>query len=181
MCRPTGCRAPPSWPATPNGGAVISGAATGVPEVIGLVFASAFAPDEGETLGELSSRFPPPPGLAHLQVDSLGFGWIDPAAFPANFAQDIPVREGRVLAAVQTPIALGVLTEPAGPPAWKTLPSWYLVSTRDRMINPDPERFMAARMGATTVEVRSSHASPVSHPHQVARLILAAARVGARD
>jgi pimeloyl-ACP methyl ester carboxylesterase len=115
-----------------------------------------------------------------VQPDSLGFAWIDPAAFPANFAQDIPVREGRVLAAVQKPIA-GILAEPAGPPAWKRLPSWYLVSTRDRMINPDLERFLAARMGATTVEVRSSHASPVSHPHQVARLILAAARVGALD
>jgi hypothetical protein len=84
---------------------VISGAATGVPDVVGLVFASAFAPDEGETLGELGSRFPPPPGLAHVQPDSLGFLWLDPAAFPANFAQDIPVREGRVLAAAQKPIA----------------------------------------------------------------------------
>ena len=66
-----------------------------------------------------------------------------------------------------------------GTPAWKTLPSWFLVSTEDRMINPDLERFMAARIGATTTEVRSSHASPASHPHQVAKLILAAARVGA--
>jgi pimeloyl-ACP methyl ester carboxylesterase len=157
------------------GGAVISGAATGVPEVVGLVFVSAFAPDEDETLGELGSGFPPPPGLAHVQPDSLGFLWLDPAAFPDNFAQDIPVREARVLAAAQKPIAARSFTDPAGPPAWRTLPSWFLVSTRDRMINPDLLRFMAARIGATTVEVRSSHASPVSHPHQVARLILAAA------
>jgi pimeloyl-ACP methyl ester carboxylesterase len=162
------------------GGAVISGAATGVDNVIGLVFASAFAPDEGETLGELGSRFPPPPGLAHTQPDSLGFLWFDPAAIPANFAQDLPVEEARVLAAVQKPIAARCFTDPAGPPAWKTLPSWFLVSTQDRMINPDLERFMADRIGATTVEVRSSHASPASHPHQVARLILAAARVGTR-
>jgi pimeloyl-ACP methyl ester carboxylesterase len=162
------------------GGAVISGAATGVDNVIGLVFASAFAPDEGEALGELGSRFPPPPGLAHTQPDSLGFLWFDPAAIPANFAQDLPVEEARVLAAVQKPIAARCFTDPAGPPAWKTLPSWFLVSTQDRMINPDLERFMADRIGATTVEVRSSHASPASHPHQVARLILAAARVGTR-
>jgi pimeloyl-ACP methyl ester carboxylesterase len=162
------------------GGAVISGAATGVENVIGLVFASAFAPDEGETLGELSSRFPPPPGLAHAQPDSLDFVWFDPAAFPANFAQDLPVREARVLAAVQKPIAGGSFTDLAGPPAWRTLPSWFLVSTEDRMINPDLLRFMADRIGATTVEVRSSHPSPASHPHQVAKLILAAARVGAR-
>jgi len=161
------------------GGAVISGAATGVDNVISLVFAAAFAPDEGETLVELNSKFPPPPGLAHVQPDSLGFLWFDPAAIPDNFAQDIPVREARVLAAVQKPIAARSSTDPAGPPAWRTLPSWYLVSTQDRMINPDLERFMADRIGATTVEVRSSHASPASHPDQVARLILAAAQVGA--
>ena len=161
------------------GGAVISGAATGVENVIGLVFASAFAPDEGETLGGLNSGFPPPPGLAHTQPDSLGFLWFDPAAIPDNFAQDIPVREARVLATVQKPIAARSFADPAGPPAWKTLPSWFLVSTEDRMINPDLERFMAARIGATTIEVRSSHASPASHPHQVAKLILAAAQVAA--
>jgi pimeloyl-ACP methyl ester carboxylesterase len=157
------------------GGAVISGAATGVESAIGLVFASAFAPDEGETLGELNSRFAPPPGLAHAQPDSLGFLWFDPAAVPDNFAQDLPVPEARVLAAAQKPIAARSFADPAGPPAWKTLPSWYLVSTEDRMINPDLERFMAARIGATTVEVRSSHASPASHPNQVANLIMAAA------
>jgi pimeloyl-ACP methyl ester carboxylesterase len=138
------------------GGAVISGAATGVDNVVGLVVASAFAPD------------------------SLGFLWFDPAAIPANFAQDLPVEEARVLAAVQKPIAARCFTDPTGPPAWKTLPSWFLVSTQDRMINPDLERFMAARIGARTVEVRSSHASPASHPDLVARLIRAAARVGTR-
>jgi pimeloyl-ACP methyl ester carboxylesterase len=163
------------------GGAVISGAATGVENVIGLVFASAFAPDEGETLGGLNAQFPPPPGLAHTQPDSLGFLWFDPAAIPDNFAQDIPLAEARVLAAVQKPIAARAFADPAGPPAWKRLPSWFLVSTQDRMINPDLERFMADRIGARTVEVRSSHASPASHPDVVARLIRAAARVGAGD
>jgi hypothetical protein len=162
------------------GGAVISGAATGVENVVGLVFASAFAPDQGETLGALNAQFPPPPGLAHVQPDSLGFLWFDPAAVPDNFAQDLPVREARVLAAAQKPIAARSFADPAGPPAWKSLPSWFLVSTEDRMINPDLLRFMAHRIGATTVEVRSSHASPASHPHLVARLIQAAARVGAR-
>ena len=163
------------------GGAVISGAATGVKNVTSLVFASAFAPDQGENLGGLNAMFPPPPGLAHAQPDSLGFLWFDPAAIPTNFAQDIPLADARVLASVQKPIAARCFADPAGPPAWKTLPSWFLVSTQDRMINPDLERFMAARIGATTVEVRSSHASPGSHPHEVAKLILAAAQVGARD
>ncbi|MGZ4602058.1 MAG: alpha/beta hydrolase [Kineosporiaceae bacterium] len=159
------------------GGAVISGAATGVENAISLVFASAFAPDEGETLGGLSALFPPPPGLAHTQPDSLGFLWFDPAAVPTYFAQDIPVAQARVLAAVQKPIAARSFSDPAGPPAWKALPSWFLVSTEDRMINPDLQRLMAARIRATTIEVRSSHASPASHPREVARLILAAARV----
>jgi pimeloyl-ACP methyl ester carboxylesterase len=158
------------------GGAVISGAATGVDNVVGLVFASAFAPDEGETLGGLNAQFPPPPGLAHTQPDSLGFLWFDPAAIPDNFAQDLPVEQARVLASVQKPIAARCFSDPAGPPAWKKLPSWFMVSTQDRMINPDLERFMAARIGARTVEVRSSHASPASHPDVVARLIRAAAR-----
>jgi hypothetical protein len=123
------------------------------------------------------SRLPSPPGLAHAQPDSLGFLWLDPAAIPANFAQDLLLEEARVLAAVQKPIAARSFTDPAGPPTWRTLRSWFLVSTRDRMINPDLLRFMAAHIGATTVEVRSSHASPVSS-HQVARLILVAAHVG---
>ena len=161
------------------GGAVISGAATGVKNAISLVFASAFAPDEGETLGGLGALFPPPPGLAHTQPDSLGFLWFDPAAIPTNFAPDIPLEQARVLAATQKPIAARAFADPAGPAAWKTLPSWFLVSTEDRMINPDLERFMAARIHATTVEVRSSHASPASHPRKVAELILAAARVPA--
>ncbi len=163
---------------------MISGAGAGpdVPQgkVIGLVFASAFAPDAGETLGGLSAMFPPPPLAAHFQPDSLGFIWIDPAAFPANFAQDVERDEARVLAAVQKPGFGGLFGEPAGPAAWHTLPSWYLVSTRDRAINPDLERFFAKRMGAKTVEVDSSHASPISHPREVARLILAAARDGAQ-
>ena len=87
------------------GGAAISDAATGVANVVGLVFASAFAPDEGDTLGELNARFAPPPGAAHFQVDALGFVWLDPAAFPANFVQDVALQEARVMAAVQEPIA----------------------------------------------------------------------------
>jgi len=161
------------------GGAVISAAATGLDNVIGLVFASAFAPAQGETLGGLNARFPAPPGLAHAQPDSLGFLWFDPAAIPSNFAQDIPPAQARVLASTQKPIAARCFADSAGAPAWTTLPSWFLVSTEDRMINPDLERFMAARIHARTIEVRSSHASPASHPKEVARLILAAARVRA--
>jgi pimeloyl-ACP methyl ester carboxylesterase len=165
------------------GGMVISGAGVGpdVPagKVTGLVFASAFAPDEGESAAQLVGMFPASPGLAHIQPDTQGFLWLDPAAFPANFVQDIELDEARVLAAAQKPGFGGLFADMAGPAAWKTLPSWHLVSTLDRMINPDLERFMARRTRARTiVEVPSSHASPVSHPRDVARLILAAASFG---
>jgi pimeloyl-ACP methyl ester carboxylesterase len=167
------------------GGAVISGAGVGpdVPagRVIGLVFASAFAPDAGESLGQLNAMFPPPPALAHLQPDSLGFLWFDPAAFPANFAQDLPLEQARVVAAAQRPGTPALFTDVAGPAAWRTVPSWALVSTLDRAINPDLERFMAKRANATTIEVASSHASILSHPREVAGLILAAAQAGSSD
>ena len=135
------------------GGAIISDAATGVANVVGLVFASAFAPDEGETLGELNARFAPPPDAAHFQVDvdALGFVWLDPAAFPANFVQDVALQEARVMAAVQEPIA-GSLRRAGGAAGVAEVPSWFLVSTGDRMINPDLLRFMADRVGARTVE-----------------------------
>jgi pimeloyl-ACP methyl ester carboxylesterase len=158
------------------GGAVISAAAVGAPDVISLAYVAALAPDQGETASALVARFPQPPGLAHLQADSLGFLWLDPDALPANYAQDVELEKARILAAVEKPLAGAIFGEPAGPPAWRTLPSWFLVSTRDRMIDPDLQRFMAARMSARTVEIRSSHASPVSHPDQVARLIAAAAQ-----
>ncbi len=157
------------------GGEVISGAATGVASVIGLAYIAALAPDRGESAADLVGRFPQVPGLSHLQPDSLGFLWFDPAAMPANYAQDVELEDARVLAAVQKPIAGAIFGEPAGAPAWQSLPSWYLVSARDRMINPDLQRFMAARMKARTIEIGSSHASPVSHPEQVAQLISAAA------
>jgi thioesterase domain-containing protein len=162
------------------GGAVISGAGAGAPagRVVGLVFASAFAPDAGESLGQLGAMFPAPPALAHLQPDSQGFLWFDPAAFPANFAQDLPLDQAQVVAAAQRPGAAALFTDVAGPAAWRTVPSWTLVSTRDLAINPDLQRFMAKRAKARTIEVASSHASILSHPREVAGLILAAARAG---
>lgn len=162
------------------GGAVISGAAAGQANAVALVYASAFAPDAGESLGELSGRYPPAPLGEHLQPDSRGKLWIDPTAFAEVFCQDVEAAEAGVMAAAQGPLAGAIFGEQAGPAAWRTLPSWYVVSTEDRAIAPDLERFMARRMGASTVEVASSHASPVSHPREIAELIFAAARAGAR-
>jgi pimeloyl-ACP methyl ester carboxylesterase len=162
------------------GGAVISGAAAGQSNVIALVYASAFAPDEGESLGGLSGRYPAAPLGDHLQPDSRGKLWIDPAKYNEVFCQDVDAMQAGVMAATQGPLAGAIFGEKAGPAAWHTVPSWYFVSTDDRAIAPDLERFMAGRMGASTIEVASSHASPVSHPHEVADLIFAAARAGVR-
>jgi len=157
------------------GGAVITNAAVGAANVIGLVYASAFVPAEGENVFALNSLFAPPEGGSHF-IPSYrpGFLWIDPAFFPAVFAADVAPSLARVLAVAQKPISLNSFLEKSGPAAWQTLPSWYLVSKQDKAINPDLERFMAKRINASTVEVDSSHASPLSHPRTVVSLIGAA-------
>ncbi len=163
------------------GGAVITGAGVGAPHVISLVYVAAFAPDEGETLPETGAGFPAAPGNAHLIPDyRAGFLRVDPAAYPQFFMQDVDPAEARALATTQKPLAATAFTVKAGAPAWRQLPSWYLVSEDDRMINPDAERKMAARMGATTSIVRgASHAAMLSHPGKVADAIHAAALVHA--
>lgn len=158
------------------GGAVITEAATGAPNVIGLVYAAAFALDQGETLLGLSSGFAPTPILQALTFDSQGSATVEPEAFTQLFAPDLPLRQARVLAAVQKPISGAIFGTPGGAPAWRGIPSWYQVSTDDQVINPDLERFVAARMNAHVIELPSSHASPVSKPAALARLIEAAAR-----
>jgi pimeloyl-ACP methyl ester carboxylesterase len=163
------------------GGAVISGAAVGAAHVRSLVYVAAFAPDEGETLPEAVAGFPAAPGNAHIVPDyRAGFLRVDPAAYPHVFMQDVYPAEARALAVTQRPLAAAAFGVKVGPPAWRTVPSWYLVSEDDRMINPDAERHMAQRMGATTTVVRgASHAAMLSHPDEVATAIQAAARAAA--
>jgi len=157
------------------GGAVITGAATGAANAIGLVYASAFAPAEGESLLDVSANAAPPQAISHtIPSYRNGFAWIDPAYYPQAFAADVDPAQARVMAVTQKPIAFKCFVEKSGPAAWQKLPSWYLVSKQDKEINPDLERFMANRIGATTIELNSSHASPVVHPHAIAGLIEAA-------
>jgi pimeloyl-ACP methyl ester carboxylesterase len=111
-----------------------------------------------------------------LIVDSGGFAYINPDMFPQAFAQDVNTTEAEIMAVVQTPTNQSILGEPSGPPAWKQLPTWYQVSESDHIIPPDAERQFAQRMNATTISINSSHASPVSHPNEVAQLILDAAK-----
>jgi pimeloyl-ACP methyl ester carboxylesterase len=153
------------------GGIVISGAANGVPDVKALVYVAAFGLDEGESIEGLSKQGEPPAGSAAIRPDDRGFLWIDRAAFAKAFAADVDPVEARVMAAVQKPLGINCFTAKSGPPAWKHLPSWYMVATDDQMIPPQAQEFMAKRMGAEVRRIASSHAVMVSHPKEVADLI----------
>jgi pimeloyl-ACP methyl ester carboxylesterase len=158
------------------GGHVITALGSDAPTVAGLVYIAAFGLDQGESLGALLSQGPVTPALAHLSTDSQGFGWLSEDDFVSHFAGDVDPVKARVMHAVQQPIAMSIFEEPMGVPAWKTLPSWYLVATEDQALPPDAERLFASRMGATTVEIPSSHVAMVSHPSEVAQLIGTAAK-----
>jgi pimeloyl-ACP methyl ester carboxylesterase len=156
------------------GGAVITAAAGGAKNVRALVYVAAFAPDAGEHLQALLMAHPSKLATA-LVSDSAGFLSIDRAKFGEVFAGDVSERECRVMAAVQKPIHGDILTHVFGAPAWRHVPSWYLVATEDQTINPGLQRMFAARMDATSHEVKTSHAAFVSSPVAVDAIIQAAA------
>ncbi len=157
------------------GGAVITEAAAGSDKVKALVYVAAFAPDAGETLGGLIEKFPPSALGAALAPDSASFLYIDRAKFREVFAGDVPEEEASVMAATQKPIAAGAFSEPVTSAAWKSIPSWYVVSTLDHAVNPDLERFMAKRIRAEITEVKASHVPFISQPEEISRVIKAAA------
>jgi pimeloyl-ACP methyl ester carboxylesterase len=159
------------------GGFVISNAALTGSNVHSLVYIAAYAPDTGESVFSINAKFPPAPVGNSLAASYLpGAIWINPPAFPSVFMPDVDVTEASAIAVSQKPLAPVCFGTPSGTPNWKTVPSWYLVSKNDMVINPDAERFMAKRIGATTREIASSHASPVSHPKAVFDLIVAASQ-----
>jgi pimeloyl-ACP methyl ester carboxylesterase len=153
------------------GGQVLTGLGTDARNVVGLVYIAAFALDQGESLGALLSQGPVTPALAHLFTDEQGFGWLSEDDFVKHFAGDVDPTKAKVMYAVQQPLAGSAFADVMAVPAWKTLPSWYLVATNDEAIPPDVERLFAKRMGATIVEVPSSHVPMVSHPKEVVELI----------
>ena len=157
------------------GGQVITALGADAPNVAGLVYIAAFGLDEGESLGALLSQGPVTPALAHLATDKQGFGWLSEDDYVRHFAGDVDPLKAKVMHAVQQPIAMAIFDEVMGEPAWKTLPSWYLVAADDQALPPDAERLFATRMGAATVEIPSSHVAMVSHPAAVAQLIETAA------
>ncbi|MEV6279440.1 alpha/beta hydrolase [Nocardia sp. NPDC051832] len=157
------------------GGAVITNAAAGSPKAAGLVYVAAFAPDQGESLGELDGRYGGPATKITVphQVDGEAVPELTIATdkFGEYFAQDVPAVQAAVMAAGQRPISVASFAEKTDIPAWRALPSWYLVATEDRMIPPTGQREMAKRLNGTVTEHAGSHAIAVSHPDVVVTVI----------
>lgn len=152
------------------GGAVITEAGN-LPNVTGLVYVAAFAPDAGESPGQISEQNPPE-AFANIEPDSDGRLWIKPEKFQESFAQDLSDDDALVMAVTQKAPFASTFGDNVTDPAWKHKPTWYQVSTADRMINPENERRMAARMSPrTTIELDASHASLASQPGPVVDLI----------
>lgn len=156
------------------GGMVISNAAYNNPNVKGLVFIAALALKDGQSFSDVADVKKIPKDL--FVADKGGFIYLSSTKFHDSFAQDVNISEADIMAAVQKPINQSILAEKSGPPAWKQIPSWYQISENDRMIPPPLEQMFAKQINATTLSIPSSHASLVSHPKEVAQLILNATK-----
>jgi pimeloyl-ACP methyl ester carboxylesterase len=158
------------------GGQIITALGTDAPNVVGLVYIAGFGLDQGESIGALLAQGPPTPALAHLDIDQQGFAWLPEDDFVHHFAADVDPVKAKVMYAVQQPLSATALGDVMGVPAWKALPTWFLVADGDQAIPPDAERLFAKRMGATTVEITTNHVAMVSHPDDVVKLIETAAQ-----
>ncbi len=157
------------------GGHIMTALGSDTPNVVALVYVAAFGLDEGESLGGLLGSGPPTAALAQLSVDEQGVGWLSEEDFVGHFAADVDPETAKVLWAVQQGISMSTFAEVMGVPAWRSLPTWFLVAANDEAIPPDAERHFAQRMGATTVEIASGHLAMVTHADAVVDLITAAA------
>jgi len=162
------------------GGAVITEAGND-PKVAGLVYVAAFAPDKGESVSSLIANPPPDAPVPPILPPQDGYLFLDRAKFSASFAADVEPDAAAFMADSQVPWGVEALKGTISEPAWKTKPSWYLLTTEDRMIPPDAQRAMSKRAGSTVIEVKGSHAVYVSRPQDVAALIEEAARGAARN
>ena len=162
------------------GGAVITAAGT-ADNVVGLVYISGFAPDEGENLTDLHSKFPPPGIIPYIVQHQLPDGasefTLSLDGFHESFCADVPADDAAFLAISQRPLAGVSLTEPAPTPAWRSRPAWAVLPTADRCIDPGVHHFSYVRMGAQITEVEgASHVVMISHPKKVAEVVMTAAR-----
>ena len=153
------------------GGQIMTALGTDAPNVVALVYVAGFGLDQGESIGALLGQGEPTPAVAHIRVDDQGFAWLPHDDFLAHFAPDVDEADAKIMYAVQQPLTVSAFDDVMGTPAWKHLPSWFAVAQRDEVIPPDAERLFAQRMGATVVELDSSHVVMVSHPDEIADLI----------
>jgi len=158
------------------GGVVITNAARDAANVKSLVFVTALATDDGESANDLFAKYPTAVFNDFVPSGPTGSVICKPSAFPADFAADLAPAQAAVLAATQKPTAGAAFAAKSGPPAWKQVPSFYAVSTQDKAIPPALQRFLATRAKSTTVEIGASHFSLISHPAEVAALIVRAAQ-----
>ena len=157
------------------GGQIITALGEDAPNVVGLVYIAGFGLDEGESIGALLGQGPPTPAIAHLDIDEQGFAWMPEDDFVNYFAADVDPEKAMIMHAVQQPLHASSLDEVMGPPAWRSIPSWFLVADGDQAIPPDAQRQFSARMGANTTEVSTNHVAMVSHPDDVVTMIETAA------
>lgn len=157
------------------GGMVITQAGTN-DKVASLVYVAAFAPDVGQSVGELGKNYPTPSGLAHVKADAAGWLSLTAEGMSQHFAQDLPAAQTAVMTATQGPILGKAFEEKVSVAAWKNKPSWYLVASSDRMIQPQQQRDMARNIGAKVTSVDASHVPQQSQPEKVAAVILEAVR-----
>jgi pimeloyl-ACP methyl ester carboxylesterase len=156
------------------GGQIMTALGEDAPNVVGLVYVAGFGLDEGESIGALLGQGPPTPAVAHIRVDDQGFAWLPHDDFLAHFAPDVDPAEAEIMYAVQQPLTMSAFDDVMGPPAWKNHPTWSVVAQRDEVIPPDAERQFAQRMGATVLELDSSHVAMISHPQEVADFVATA-------
>jgi pimeloyl-ACP methyl ester carboxylesterase len=157
------------------GGQISTALGDDAPNAVGIVYIAGFGLDEGESIGALLQQVPPTPAIQHLDIDDEGFAWLPEDDFVNHFAGDVDPTKARVMYAVQQPLHASALEEVMGPPAWKSLPTWFLIADGDQTIPPEAQRQFAARMGATTTEISSNHVAMVSHPEDVVAMIETAA------
>ena len=157
------------------GGQIMTALGTDAPHARALAYVAAFGLDSGESIGALLAQEPPTAALAHLSVDSQGYSWIPEDDYINHFAADVDPVRAKVMHATQQPLPTSALEDVMTEPAWRVLPSWFLVASDDRAIPPRAERQFATRMGATIVDIPSDHVAMVSHPEAAVGLIKTAA------
>lgn len=157
------------------GGAIITGAAVGSPQVKALVYIAGWALAPGDSISQLIGKYPPPPLVTAIVPDAGGFLYIDREKFHEVFTHDVSTAEAQVLAVTQKPAASITFDQSVESAAWQTIPSWYLLAQEDRAINPELQRFMASRIDAKVTELEASHVPYISRPREVANLIIEAA------